>query len=149
MKLKKPQLFTRKKEDEKRKRNYTSFIFVEEKNIFYGFPDFSETVHYKDMKFFVLLSVHHDASFELSKSTIGQFFKCFTQREDPFDLDRVKIICFDMLYPTDETRINLKSLGQIHFQNSLIGILSFSWYIWPLPSAHWTRTPPYEDHKPV
>ena len=37
------------------------------------------------LRFFALHSVHQDTSFELSKSTIGQFFGFFTIRGDPFD----------------------------------------------------------------
>ena len=34
---------------------------------------------------------NQDASFELSKSTIGQFFRFFTQRGDPYDLGGVQM----------------------------------------------------------
>ena len=40
---------------------------------------------------FVLYSVHQDTSFELSKSTFGQFFKMFIIRGDPCDFGGVKI----------------------------------------------------------
>ena len=36
---------------------------------------FSETVLCRELGFFALRSVHQDASFELSKTVIGQFFK--------------------------------------------------------------------------
>jgi hypothetical protein len=44
---------------------------------------FSETVLCRELRFFALHSVHQNPSFELSKSTFGQFF---TLRGDPFDL---------------------------------------------------------------
>ena len=47
---------------------------------------FSETILWTELRFFALHSVHHDASFELSKSTIKQFFRLCTQRGDPYDL---------------------------------------------------------------
>ena len=52
---------------------------------------FSETILCKELRFFALHSVHQDASFELSKSTIRQFFRFFTHRGDPYDLGGVKM----------------------------------------------------------
>ena len=36
--------------------------------------------------------MNQDASFELSKSTIGQFFRFFTIRGDPFDFEGVQAL---------------------------------------------------------
>ena len=50
---------------------------------------FSRTVHRNEFWFFALQSVHQDASFELSNSTI-RWFSIFTLvRGDPFDLGGV------------------------------------------------------------
>ena len=43
---------------------------------------FSEMVLCKALRFFALTSVHQDASLELSKSNIGQFF-CFVSKGGP------------------------------------------------------------------
>ena len=51
-----------------------------------NFLIFSKTVLCKELRYFVLHSVHQDAYFELSKSTIRQFFRFFTIRGDPFYL---------------------------------------------------------------
>ena len=41
---------------------------------------------YKELRFLALHSVHHDASFDPLKPTIGQFFRFLTHRGDPYDL---------------------------------------------------------------
>ena len=41
---------------------------------------FAETILCKELGFFVLHSVHQDASFELSKTAFGQFFRFFIIR---------------------------------------------------------------------
>jgi len=51
---------------------------------------FSEMVLCRELRFFALHSVHQNPSFELSKSTIRQFFIFFTLRGDPFDLGGLK-----------------------------------------------------------
>ena len=47
--------------------------FFRNANFWWFFLIFSETVLCKELKFFALHSVNQDTSFELSKSTIGQF----------------------------------------------------------------------------
>ena len=51
---------------------------------------FSEMVLCRELRFFALHSVQENPSFELSKSTIRQFFRFFTIRGDPCDLGGVK-----------------------------------------------------------
>ena len=51
---------------------------------------FSEMVLHKELRFFALRSVHQDGHFELSKTTIGQFFQFFTITVDPHDFGRSK-----------------------------------------------------------
>ena len=55
-----------------------------------SFLIFSETVLCRELRFLALHSVHQNPSFELSKSTIRQFFRFFTIRGDPCDLGGVK-----------------------------------------------------------
>ena len=47
--------------------------FFRNAHFWWFFLIFTETVLRKELKFFALHSVNQDASFELSKSTIGQF----------------------------------------------------------------------------
>ena len=51
---------------------------------------FSEAVLCREMRFFALKSVDKNRSFELSKSTIQQFFRFFAIRGHPCDLGGVK-----------------------------------------------------------
>ena len=60
-------------------------ILAKNGNFLRFFLIFSETILGKELRFFALQSVHQDASFELSKPTIEQFFRFFTQRGDPYD----------------------------------------------------------------
>ena len=64
---------------------------LEEKSaILAVFLFFLVSVLCKELSFFALHSVHHNPSFELSKSTIQHFFVFFTKRGDPCDLGRPK-----------------------------------------------------------
>ena len=54
-------------------------ILAKKGNFLRFFLIFSETILWTELRFFALHSVHHDASFELSKSTIRRFFRfCMT-----------------------------------------------------------------------
>ena len=78
-------------------------------------------------------SVHQDAPFEPSKSTIGIYF--FTTRGDPFNLGGSKKVSFNLPHPTDKTRQNLKYLGQMLLKNSLRDTLAPNLSICPLPTV--------------
>ena len=54
--------------------------FWKDSNFWQFFWIFPETVVCRDLRFFALHSVHQNPSFELSKSTIQQFFWFFTLR---------------------------------------------------------------------
>ena len=59
-------------------------------NLLRFFLIFSESVIFKELWSFVLRSWHQNASFELSKIVFGQFFKIFTIKGDPSDLEGSK-----------------------------------------------------------
>ena len=65
-------------------------IFFKIENFFPCFLIFSEPVVCRDLRFFVLHSVHQTPSFELSKSTIRELFRFSIIRGDPCDLGRHK-----------------------------------------------------------
>ena len=80
------------KKSRKTLKNYPFLQFWPKTVIFQGFSSFKKKIIlYKELRFFALHSVDQDASFELSKFTIGQFFRFFTQRGDPYDLGGVKM----------------------------------------------------------
>ena len=46
-------------------------------------------------------------------------------------------LSFDLLHPTVETRLVMKSLGQMLFKNSICDILVLIWSIRPLPTVQY------------
>ena len=105
MQRKKPQLCI---VSEKIKKNLQKLPFsakiAKKTNFSRFFLIFSKTILCKDLRFFALHSVHQDASFELSKLTIGQFFRFFTHRGDPYDLGGVK------MYPHHKKMVKTRKL---------------------------------------
>ena len=75
-------------------------------------------------------SVHQDASFELSKCTIKQFFHLKGRH---FLFKGGQNIFLDMLDLIDETRLVLKSLGKMLFKNSPRKLLACILAVAPLP----------------
>ena len=67
----------------KNPKKYPFFFAILAKTLFFlrFFLNFSEIILGKELRFLALHLVHQDASFELSKSTVGQFFRFFTHRE--------------------------------------------------------------------
>ena len=71
---------------EKIKKKHQNCYFFRNAHFWGFFLIFSDKVLYKELWFFLLHSVHHDASSELSESTIRQFPWFVTISGDPFAL---------------------------------------------------------------
>ena len=50
-----------------------------------------------------------------------------------------KQVSLDLLHPTDETRLVLRSLGKMPFKNSLSEVLDLILAFWPLPTLYHSK----------
>ena len=50
-----------------------------------------------------------------------------------------KQVSLDLLHPTDETRLVLRSLGKMPFKNSLREVLAPILVFWPLPTLYHSK----------